>query len=352
MPYVLPHKYRFGHEYSIFLHDLIVGSYKAAAEANVFSVHFDLSADELASFENIQDGEAYDWVEQHKGVSVSKRMDYVGLLNALIADFCPFVLESLRASAKGKLTVAYALLRKPMKDNLLFLEWLLADPADFIERFRAGPEFIEPGRVSRERRIEIIAGALAASEFPGMDAEFLYDLRYNRRKPYGLASTWDHAVHLVTLFEHIRTEERNLNFVFSGPAQWHSQWSGIYDIVPILLTHSSSVVDKLIDSVAEVDQDYRFMKGLRRSIGFILWSGASSHGRRENALSQIQAVLADLEPVCDSCNTALVWNFRHSRNFAIKGMTRCPACKELVSLDTTDVVGVSAQSGNGHPSDN
>ena len=46
--------------------------------------------------------------------------------------------------AEGELTVAYALLRKPLKDNLFYLEWMLADLPDFLGVFRSdGPDGLE-----------------------------------------------------------------------------------------------------------------------------------------------------------------------------------------------------------------
>ena len=50
---------------------------------------------------------------------------------------------------KRKFAVGYALLRKPLKENLLFLSWLLADQDDFINRGFYESFFDGPQRIAR-----------------------------------------------------------------------------------------------------------------------------------------------------------------------------------------------------------
>ena len=46
---------------------------------------------------------------------------------SILSDFVNFMYESLNCAKKGKLAVAYSLLRKPLTDELLILEQLLND---------------------------------------------------------------------------------------------------------------------------------------------------------------------------------------------------------------------------------
>lgn len=43
--------------------------------------------------------------------------------------------ESISCAQRGKVSVAYSLLIKPLRDNLLYLEWLLADKEEFYQNF-------------------------------------------------------------------------------------------------------------------------------------------------------------------------------------------------------------------------
>lgn len=52
---------------------------------------------------------------------------YRHIFFSLVADFCSYMLESINCAAKMKVAVSYALLRKPLKDTLGYIEWLCVD---------------------------------------------------------------------------------------------------------------------------------------------------------------------------------------------------------------------------------
>ena len=103
---------------------------------------------------------------------------YRHLVIALLADFCHFVYEALRCIPR-KLTVTYNLLRKPLRDNLLYLEWMLADRNDFMNRFRQGGDAIDTARLNREQKLTIIRGRDGKGAARGMAGPRLpvYELR-------------------------------------------------------------------------------------------------------------------------------------------------------------------------------
>jgi hypothetical protein len=176
MPHSLPQKHRYAHRYSIFLHDLMVGMFKAAEDAGVFSVRLDCTPEEVESLQGLEGQALYEWIEQKKP-EARIMVDYKSIIAGVTSDFCHFILEASKASARGKLSVAYSLLRKPLRDNLFVLEWLLADGQDFLTRFAdRSPEAIAFQNLSVDRRKEIIG--LAAREADSMaDADFFYQLR-------------------------------------------------------------------------------------------------------------------------------------------------------------------------------
>jgi len=75
-----------------------------------------------------------------------------------LADLYQFVTEALICSEKGWLTASYALLRKPFRDNLFYLEWLLAEPDVFTNAFyKQDPEEFSVDKMMRESKVlEII----------------------------------------------------------------------------------------------------------------------------------------------------------------------------------------------------
>ena len=119
--------------------------------------------------DKMPDDDRWDWLEangysQHIHGVISRHV-----IAALLSDFCHFVFEALSCSRKSKLTVAYSLLRKPFKDNLSYLEWLLAEPTVFINTFQhGGPEKLEDHRSKQHLRLPIIKKAVSKTSTPGM----------------------------------------------------------------------------------------------------------------------------------------------------------------------------------------
>jgi hypothetical protein len=338
MPYLLPARFRYSHDFAVFLHDLIVGKLQAGIDHRIFDVELKFQPGD-EGIAGLNGEELYEWIEAHRGPEVTIEMDYKNCVRALLGDFCQFVLEGLRASAKGKLAVAYALLRKPFKDNLFYLEWLLADPTDFLTRFRTqDADAIDVGKLSLERRREIVTAATGVADGSGTIPGFTFDLRYDRTAEYGLSGTWDRASHLITSWKHARTENQNFNFIFSGPVEWQSQWEHIYRLVPYLLHHAVHVADALIGTLGAVTEQYAAMKSLRQGIGFIEWvrSAHISDDRQDPAAAALIERLTDLPLSCPECGRAIRFHSQNLRRFAVRGYVICSSCRTKVVLDDTN----------------
>ena len=336
MPYLLPDHYRFAHDYSIFLYDIIVAKLKAGIDGGIFDARFSPTKLQHTELRDLEGQELYAWLEQNFGWEFTAEMDYKLVMRGLLTDFTSFVLEGLRASAKGKLTVAYALFRKPFRDNLFYLEWLLVDAPHFLIAFKTeGPEAIDVGGLTPEFRGSIVAQAVELCNESGITADFLYDLRYNRRAAYGLAVPWDQASHLITTWTQARTEVQSFNFIFSGASQIETQWAHIYRLLPILLYHAVRVTDALIGTIGIADEDYDAMTALRRDVGFAAWANSvnMAHGPAAKMMTLLNG-----EPLhCPRCGERLRFHRRNVKAFVIRGTLRCSACRtKIVANGSTD----------------
>jgi hypothetical protein len=83
--------------------------------------------------------------------------------------------EALSCSRKEKLAVTFALLRKPLRENLLYLEWLLADPEELLTRFYS--------RSIAELAFEKLAAA------PGLTMSVIEKASAQRRSPPGASAS-------------------------------------------------------------------------------------------------------------------------------------------------------------------
>ena len=86
---------------------------------------------EMGSLEE-KDIHILDWLKEKGAVDEITLVLTKHLLMSITSDFLAFMFESLNCAKHGKMTVAYALLRKPLTDELLILEQLLIDRKDLV----------------------------------------------------------------------------------------------------------------------------------------------------------------------------------------------------------------------------
>jgi len=337
VPDLLPPEHRFSHEYAFFLHDILAHIVVMGGESGVFDTEFRLGSEEEAEeFRRLSSGqEVWDWIEQSRDRNLIYLIIYKQVTYALLSDFCHFVYEALSTARKGKLAVAYALLRKPLKDNLLFLEWLLAAPADFLETFyHREPEDYAVDKLPPEKKLEIMEAARARTSMPCVfDARFMYELRYDKRQPWGFEKLWQHATHLVTTFRAIRTSRHNFNFVFSGEEEWSWQQRQFYLLVPYVLFYAVEVVESLLATLAAEDPRGDLMS-LRRSVGFLLWVDRLSGDTemREAALEAAEAIRDELAITCPECQTPIPFGMTNMERLYRSAEACCAECGNVLLL--------------------
>jgi len=215
---LLPDKYRVAHEFCFYLHDKL---------AQIL-VEYDLNCIQdtvINAFEEAVAGNE----EKFKDVNLLEYMKENDLLEpykhhlvshavmALTSDMLHFIYEALTCLEKRKFSVAFSLLRKPLKEHLFFLSWILADEDDFISRFESNNHVSFSG-VSKETRIEIIGKAIKKLHVEdAFDANLIWDIVYSKKHENGFEPTWQKATHLTTSQgELLKTGDYSLNFVFDN----------------------------------------------------------------------------------------------------------------------------------------
>lgn len=274
---ILPEKHLFSHEFCFFLYDQIAEIVAAGVDENIFNHEFSLTPEEMNAFDDLSDENVMDWLEDNGHIDVVYDIYYKQICVALLTDMANFIYEALSCSQKGKLTVAYALLRKPFKENLLYLEWLLADPISILSKFDLGKikELSINSAFSRDEKVEIISKAQLQTNSEGwLDPEFIHDLRFDKNYDDGLEPLFQKANHLVTTFRFLETEKQNFNFVFSDEGSIESQWDHFYTYLPILLFHTVEIVEGLIRTFAEREDQFD-LTWIRTLIGFTFWAKSS-----------------------------------------------------------------------------
>ena len=328
MPYFLPQKYNFLHNYCFFLHNLLTKIVKQGEANNKFSVKFSFKNGEIPqSFVNLKGEKLYNWMISNGYTEQANELTYKQVFVATLSDFCHFVHTALICSEKRKLTVTYSLLRKPFKDNLLILEWLLADPTTFLNKFNSkeitGDLAID--RMRPNEKIEIVKSALDKIQYSLHSADFLYNIRYNKQVDYGLERLWQKANHIITSSNYVQTEEGNLNFIFSGNEAHTSQWDRLYMLLPSLLFYTKEVCKMIYFGIIANDEQINEADEEKAVLGFIV----SSYIRNKSSTLQGLSELQDLNILtCQECGNSILLNDEKLELLSSKSILMCTCGSE------------------------
>lgn len=326
----LPPEHALSHDVCFYLHDTLASYLRKAEAEKLFHVAVpSLTAEEVADMRGLHGEALASWLDTNRP-AVSAEMIRRQSCIAIAGDALNFLFEALSCSEKAKLTVTFALLRKPLKDNLFLLELLLADPERFTatirkssanERDLARLAEGESGRVIVREAVRRLDGP----EF--FDAELLYDVRFDKNKSHSFEQLWNMATHLVTSHRTYSTAPDNFNFVFSDDDSRASQWSRLYEVLPFLLNYFVDVVLALLSRFSE--RAFKEPQGLQlqRRIAFILW--ASQRGGRsfgEDATHSGPAMFSELAIPCPACEEPMFDNSDAAIRFYDIGRIDCIRC--------------------------
>lgn len=251
----LPPKHWKAHEFCFYLHDQMVQmlvQYEASGAhrwvMNAFKkVVADLNAEHI-------DIDLFQFMKQHGLLQQYKHHLVSHLTLALTSDLLHFLYEALTCFEKRKFTVGFALLRKPLKENLLFLSWLLTDSDDFIARFENNTA-TELNGIKPEKRIQIFSGAidrLATKEM--FAADLLHDIIFSKLHDKSFEPIWQRATHLITSQGTLlRTEDLNINFIFhdSGSDDFYDL---LYANLPYVLVYTIQVALECFSQILRANE--------------------------------------------------------------------------------------------------
>ena len=170
---------------------------------------------------------------------------------ALLTDFLQFLYGALGNSRAGSLNVTYALLRKPLQENLFLLETIAADIDEFVRYFTENPLRLDSqkagGTEAHAKRIDKVIVTLREED--RFDAAYMAQLRYDKKADDGFDGTCNLAMHLFTGHHAISTPPLNINFIFSGLGEKLTQWHYLYSRLPYLLFYVRRLVEHIYASL-------------------------------------------------------------------------------------------------------
>ncbi|MFW3399572.1 hypothetical protein [Aliarcobacter butzleri] len=251
----LPEDFYLGHELSFFIHDIMAGILFYGEKGNFFthSIQINSNIKELKNKENI-----FSWLEDNNLLKDRSQLLKTVVLPAILSDMLNCIYECLETSRKGKLNVSYMLIRKPLQENLYLLEEIILNEFNFSEKLVNESIKLDSknagGIEKHKERIEKVINTINKEIF--FDSSYIAELRYDKTKEDSFDGICNHAMHLFTSHKSIKTENLNINFIFSDFDSKITQWTYLYTRLPYLLFYILQIVEYITASIVLTNQEY------------------------------------------------------------------------------------------------
>lgn len=260
-----------GHELCFFIHDLLANTLVSGEKQDIFKYEFSLEEKIANNLENDED--IFLFLQENKLDEHRNKVLKTIILPAVLSDILHCIYEALISSKKGKLNISYMLIRKPIQESLYLLESMIIDEIEFGKCMSENPLKLRPsnagGIEGHKKRINIVIDKLGLSNL--FSASYLANLRYNKRSEDNFDGICNHAMHLFTEHDAIKTDKLNINFIFSDYDSKLTQWAYLYSKLLYVLLYLYYVVEYLMKEICPTEKWYIEEMELRIFAHFILW---------------------------------------------------------------------------------
>jgi DNA-directed RNA polymerase subunit RPC12/RpoP len=319
----VPIHLRVHHEYCFFLHDQCVQvlSEYERAKAHHVTVKFPSKAtadqfSKIAAEDPIKALQATGYPAEARRAAINH------ITMAMVSDCLHHIYEGLRCFEKRKIVVAFNLLRKPLKDNLLYLAWMLGDEDDFYSSFMSGNPEVLTQKTLGNRRLGIFTKAVEKTAVASViDPALINQILFDRRSAHSLELAFQHAVHLVTdMHVELRTSPQNFNFIFKSYAE-DDTYDGAYRWLPYVLLFLSHVIIALFDRMHPMDAGARLAHVVRTIFAYALVEDL-----KESSIQKYLEVALAETMKCAHCGAKARMTRSNAAKIAVTESFRCTSC--------------------------
>ncbi|WP_460408885.1 hypothetical protein [Pseudomonas amygdali] len=249
---VLPEIFHSAYKLCFDIHDVLAQLLVSGMKQGVFVTDIILESDrDKKAIDEADD--LIDWLRLSGRIEEEADVLVTFAFPAVLSDMLHCIFEAIEASRKGKLAVSFMLLRKPIQESLYLLESIVLDKNSFSALIADDPSKLRPqnagGVEGHSRRISNVLNLIGASG--RFDAEYLAKLRYDKTEQDSFDGVCNKAMHLFTDHKAIKTEQYNINFIFSSGLQSHTQWSFLYSRLPYMLMYILALVEYITERFAQ-----------------------------------------------------------------------------------------------------
>lgn len=328
----LPKKYWYKQNFCWYMHDIIASIFRDCVDKDKMVTKIVFKDEQQGNeFEKAED--VIDWLYKNNFETEADLILGKQIFHAILGDMLNFIYESLNTIEKGKIAVSLALLRKPFRDNLLYLEWLLGNHKEFISMVNNQEiEKYAIENIDTITKLKIIKSAMKKIKskefFHKMDENVYYDLRYNYKAGNSLQLIWNKANHLVTTGRNIKSID--FNYVFLDKETHLDNIEYYYDKIPSLLFYTYNVVvelyNKFVKEIPKTTRVYNEFLILYKMCDFLGAIDANEYfnGEFKDFLSF----------PCENCKRVIKINLnsKEFNEFRYGWSFICPECGEYINI--------------------
>lgn len=259
----LPERLHHAYNLCMVLHDQILKILRNGIEHNQFACDFPVSNEMIESLESYE-GHVLDWMRENDLTLERYSTIRLTTLSAIMADMLNNIFESIEMARKGKMTLAFTLLRKPIQENLFLIEEMILSAKDYAEKLEKSPKGLDGTRYASgndEERLlahshrvgQILEETCSAEVF---DPSYIARLRYDKSSKDSFDGVCNQSIHLFTTRSSIKTEAFNINFIFSGMRAVESQWDFYFSRLVYLLSYMHRILSFLAKEICPAPDNY------------------------------------------------------------------------------------------------
>ena len=221
---------------------------------------YEMSDEEKALLDEC--GNVWDFLKKYREEDFYNQLNKQMILG-LLMDFCYFMQESMACSCKRRLVVSFALLRRPLVDNLKILLRIFADDK-FYENF-IGRDDYDPAQMDDKQLKEFLDATDKVRVVEPITGAFIYECIFDKENSGSIINLSNRAIHPITTRPWNKTGAMNCNFMFANPGDTLELWKHYYAYLPAILMFYSELFNSLVFGLFKDEVDSRlFAKRLER----------------------------------------------------------------------------------------
>ena len=319
MEFHISDEFRDYHNYLVYCNDVMVSMLQFCDENQLSNERIPFISQEhndyFQAMSKDNDGKWQDWLINNGYKETMYRSFYKHTFFSLLSDLCHYMFESIHCAAQMKVAVAYALLRKPLRDNLYYLEWLHVNKEELIDKILNG----QPDDITiNKQRAKLHIDKINPDSTSFAQMSFLF--RYDKNDEKSLEKIWNKANHLITTHSYTKTEQGNINFIYSTQDELENYTGFYYTVVPYIMSYIITLLAPMFEEIAGLSTYTSYMNNLIRDI---LYASALEAEEQETLKELLNK--EKIPVFCPSCGHQDDWGDHLLVQFSQGGFT-CPKC--------------------------